>query len=273
MGKSSPHRKITAVRISDGLRVNAETLVITEKELPVYLNGARLATASLAPGMEKEFAAGYLFGQGFIEGFDDITSLEIEDNTAQIILKNKDLTVKGADYRIVTGGGRTAYFKESFIRKIDSDMIMEKDIIFQAMETLFQQASIYKETEGAHAAGLFNKDGKAIIIVEDIGRHNTLDKVTGYILLNKIATADTFLVSTGRMASEMVTKICRCGIPIAATKTAVTDKGMQIAEQHGLTLIGFVRGAGTKINTDMDVRVVKETGMKIYTGAARIRCQ
>jgi FdhD protein len=83
----------------------------------------------------------------------------------------------------------------------------------------------------------------------------------------------TFLVSTGRMASEMVTKICRSGIPIIATKTAVTDKGLETARQCGLTLIGFVRDSGTRINTDMDVRVIKEAGMKIYSGAARVRCE
>ncbi|MHB8104408.1 MAG: formate dehydrogenase accessory sulfurtransferase FdhD, partial [Dehalococcoidales bacterium] len=112
-----------------------------------------------------------------------------------------------------------------------------------------------------------------ICIVEDIGRHNTLDKIIGYALMNKVDCSRVFLVSTGRMASEMVTKICRCGIPIAATKTAVTDKGLEIGKKCGLTLIGFVRDAGTKIHTDMDIRVFKEAGMKIYSGAARIRCE
>jgi FdhD protein len=141
------------------------------------------------------------------------------------------------------------------------------------MNALFGSATLYGETEGAHAAGLFNDKAEPICTVEDIGRHNTLDKITGYILLNKVDTSKVFLVSTGRMASEMVTKICRCGIPIAATKTAITDKGLEIAKQSGLTLIGFVRDTGNKINTDMEVRVVKEAGMKIYSGGNRIRCE
>lgn len=265
-------RKIKVTKLSGGQFSMAEVSVIIERELPVYVNGIRLATASIAPGMVDEFVIGYLFGQGFIDKVEDIANFEMENGTVLVDLKNTSLPIGKADYRIVSGGGRSAYFKESAMRKIESDLIIDKQTIFEAMNTLFQKASLYKETEGAHAAGLFNTNGEPICIIEDIGRHNTLDKLIGYVLLKKIDTSKVFLVSTGRMASEMVTKICRSGIPIAATKTAVTDKGLEIAKQCGLTLIGFVRDAGTKINTDMDVRTIKESIMKIYCGASRVRC-
>jgi len=263
---------LTVTKLENGQFIPAFAAVIIEQELILYVNGRKLATASLAPGMEKEFAAGYLFGQGFINRADDIKSITITEGAAQVTLKN-DLVSPTASYRIVSGGGRSAYFKEAKTNKIKSDIIIGKQDIFRAMNILFDKAVLYKETEGAHAAGLFNAKAEPICIVEDIGRHNTLDKLCGYCLLNKINTSKAFLVSTGRMASEMVTKICRAGIPIAATKTAVTDKGLEIAEQNGLTLIGFVRDAGNRINTDMDVRVIKEAGMKIYNGISRIGCE
>jgi FdhD protein len=267
-------RKFNVTRLTAGQPSEAKVSVIIEKELPVYVNGSRLATASLAPGMEKEFVTGYLYGQGFINSIDDIAALEIENGAAQVTLEKNTPPPGKADYRIVSGGGRSAYFKDTApTGLIKSALVMSKQTIFTAMNTLFAGAELYRETEGAHAAGLFNAAGDLICRVEDIGRHNTLDKLIGYILLNKIDTSMTFLVSTGRMASEMVTKICRSGIPIAATKTAVTDKGLEIARQSGLTLIGFVRDTGNKINTDMDVRVIKEAGMKIYSGAARVRCE
>jgi FdhD protein len=78
------------------------------------------------------------------------------------------------------------------------------------------------------------------------------------------------MVSTGRMASEMVTKIGRAGIPLVATKTAVTDKGIEIGEKCGITVIGFVRDAGSRMFTDMEVRVFRKAEMKIYTGAHRV---
>jgi len=263
-------------KLADGRFSPAKVGVVIERELPVYVNGAHLATASLAPGMEKEFVVGYLFGQGFIESIDDITSLEIENNTAKVILKDNRKTSFSASktsYRIVSGGGRLAYFGESAFRSVKSDIKIRKEDIFKAMNTLFENAGLYGETEGVHAAGLFNAAAQPLCLVEDIGRHNTLDKVAGYALLHNIDCSKTFLVSTGRMASEMVTKVCRCGIPVVATKTAVTDKGLAIGKKCGLTVIGFVRDAGTRINTDMDVRVVREAGMKIYSGAERILCE
>ncbi len=79
-------------------------------------------------------------------------------------------------------------------------------------------------------------------------------------MLNGIETKNIFMVSTGRMSSEMVTKICRAGIPLVATKTAVTDKGLEIGKKCGMTIIGFVRDVGTKINTDMEVREFQKSG-------------
>jgi FdhD protein len=268
--KLVPCRKLSGGRFSP-----AEVGVIIEKELPVYVNGQHLFTASIAPAMEKEFVAGYLFGQGFINSVSDIESLEIENNSAKVILKNGKKASPGtmkASYRIVSGGGKMAYFDASSFPEINSDMKLNKKVIFQAMNNLFEKAALYRETEGVHAAGLFTPEASPLCIVEDIGRHNTLDKVIGYALRHGIDCNHVFLVSTGRLASEMVTKICRAGIPLVATKTAVTDKGLEIGKKCGLTIIGFVRDVGTRINTDMEVRVINKSEMKIYCGAARVAC-
>ncbi len=268
-------RRLNCWQLIDGRRTLQKASVVIEQEFPIYVNGKLLVTACITPGFEREFALGYLYGQGFIKNPDEIASLEIINNTAQITLKDKRKILTGSDktnYRIVSGGGKTAYSGESNLPVIKSDVVVSKRTIFSAMKKLFTNALVYLETEGVHAAGLFNTKAMPICIVEDIGRHNALDKIIGYTLLRKIDYSRTFLVSTGRMASEMVTKIARCGIPIVATKTAVTDKGLDIGKKSGLTVIGFVRAAGSKINTDMDIRVFKDTGMKIYCGAERIRC-
>ncbi|MGD0795536.1 MAG: formate dehydrogenase accessory sulfurtransferase FdhD [Dehalococcoidales bacterium] len=260
-------------KLSGGRFSPAETAVIIEKELPVYVNGAHLFTASITPGMEKEFVAGYLFGQGFINSAREIKSIEIEGGGTKVVLekgpKDTPAPVK-ASYRIVSGGGKTAYFDASTLPKIKSRIRLPKADIFKAMSALFEQAILYRETEGVHAAALFTPEVKPVCVVEDIGRHNTLDKAIGYALLNGIDLNNVFMVSTGRMASEMVTKICRAGIPLVATKTAVTDKGLEIGRKCGLTIIGFVRDVGSKINTDMEVREFTKAEMKIYCGAERV---
>ncbi len=262
-------------QLADGEFTRSKTSVIIEKELPIYVNGKHLVTASITPVMEKEFVIGYLFGQGFIDSPEELISVDIEENGARVLLKNRSnitVTPEVTSYRIVSGGGRVAYAGETKLPQIRSRRKISQQLLFKAMNTLFETARMYRETEGVHAAGLFTTDGDLICIVEDIGRHNTIDKVIGYALLNKIDCGNTFLVSTGRMASEMVAKICRAGIPTVATKTAVTDKGRETGRKHGMTIIGFVRDAGTRINTDMEVRVIDRAGMKIYTGAGRVPC-
>jgi formate dehydrogenase accessory protein FdhD len=268
-------RKLNCWQLTNGIRTLQKASVVIEQEFPIYVNGKILVTASITPGFEREFALGYLYGQGFINSMDEVTSIEIISNTAHVNLKDKRKMLAGTDktnYRIVSGGGRTAYSAESTLPQIKSDVVVSKRTIFSAMKKLFTSALLYLETEGVHTAGLFNTKAMPICIAEDIGRHNTLDKIIGYTLLHKVDCSRAFIVSTGRMASEMVTKIARSGIPIVATKTAVTDKGLDIAKKSGLTLVGFVRAAGSKANTDMDIRVFKDAGMKIYCGAERIRC-
>ncbi len=132
---------------------------------------------------------------------------------------------------------------------------------------------MYRETEGVHAAGLFNTAGDLICIVEDVGRHNAIDKVIGYILLNNVDAGDTFLVTTGRLTSEMAAKIGRVGIPVAVTRTAVSDLGLAAGEKRGLTIIGFVRDAGTAPGTGTAARLTDRAAMKIYAGAARVPCE
>jgi len=263
-------------KLADGWFYRAEPSVIIEKELPIYINGKHLVTASITPAMEREFVIGYLFGQGFINSLEDLISVKLEDNAAQVLLKDPDKVsqkTRGTSYRIVSGGGRVAYADKVNLPDIHNRWKISQQIIYKAMNTLFETARMYRETEGVHATGLFTTEGNLVCIVEDIGRHNTLDKVTGYSLLNEVDCGNTFLVSTGRMASEMVAKICRVGIPLVATKTAVTDKGLEIGRKHGLTIIGFVRDIGTRINTDMEVRVINRAGMKIYTNAGRVPCE
>ncbi len=264
-------RKLAGGKFSAG-RVG----VVIEKELQIFVNGTSLVTASIVPAMEKEFVTGYLFGQGFINSVAEISTIKIDNNAARVILKDTGRLLPGdknTSYRIVSGGGQSAFSDDTRLPKIRSGIIIDKNAVFRAMNTLFEKSAMYRETEGVHAGGLFTAAAGPVCIVEDIGRHNTLDKLIGYGLINKIDFSNTILASTGRMSSEMVAKICRAGIPVAATKTAVTDRGLEIGGKCGLTVIGFVRDIGTRINTDMEVRVIKEAGMKIYTGAARVACE
>jgi FdhD protein len=238
-------------------RVNAEVTkakerVVIELGLSIIINGRHFATAMITPMMEKEFIIGHLFGQGIIENIVDIESITVKDNIAEVTLPKKEDKAKWSP-------------------EIHSDFKVSREDIFDGVNAILK-SKIYAETEAIHSAGLFKRGAEPICIAEDVGRHNALDKVIGYALINKIDFRNTFAASTGRMVSDMVSKICRANIPIVATKTAVTKLGVEIGERCGLTIIGFVRGIGMKITTDTDVRITTERGMKIYTNPKRILC-
>jgi FdhD protein len=262
-------------RLRNNRFINSPVKLAQEKELTIYINGAQFAVAAVTPVMEREFVTGYLFGQGFISGAAEIESLAIDDNSARVTIK--DLAkirrkIGTTGYRIVSGGGKGAFSEEN-IPKITSGVKIKKDNIYTALDTVFKKADLYKNTGGVHAAGLFTPEGNLICLAEDMGRHNTLDKLIGYAVINKIDCSNTYLASTGRMASEMVIKICRAKIPVAATKTAITGLGLEIGANADLTIVGFVRNLGTKMNTDMETRITTDRSMKIYTNPARIILQ
>jgi len=236
-------------------RVNAEVAkakerVVTELGLSIIINGEHFATAMITPMMEKEFIIGHLFGRGIIENIADIESVTVKENIAEVTLLKEE-------------------GKASRSPEIHSDFKVSREDIFDGVNAILK-SKIYAETEAIHSAGLFRQGAEPICIAEDVGRHNALDKVIGYALINKIDFRNTFAASTGRMVSDMVSKICRANIPVVATKTAVTKLGVEIGQKCGLTIIGFVRDKGMKISMDTGVRIANERGMKIYTHPQRI---
>jgi FdhD protein len=246
-------KKVEIIRVNDDKVATVSESIIKETSLIININGQRYAKIiTLLGKQEKELVVGHLFSQGIINQAKDIKSLTIINHTADVTLKGK-------------------IAKQPVKDKIKATLKVTKEDIFNCVNAVLK-SEIFTKTEAVHSAGLFLRGKESVAIVEDIGRHHALDKVIGTALLQDIPLNETVIASTGRMTSEMVGKICRAGIPIAATKGAVTDRGVDLAREHGITLIGFVRDAGTTMNTDMSVRVFKEAGMKIYTGAARIIC-
>jgi FdhD protein len=170
-----PAAKTFKVKIlEDGKFISSETSIVIEKDLPIYVNGEHLATASVAPSLERELVVGYLFGQGFIENAGEITKLEITAKGVMAVLATTDTLANRqakTSYRIVSGGGRTAYFETSTLPRIVSGLKVAKEDIFRAMNLLFENASLYGETGGVHSAALFDAGRNLLCVVEDIGRH------------------------------------------------------------------------------------------------------
>jgi FdhD protein len=198
---------------------------------------------------EKDFVYGHLFTQGVIRQAGEVKLLTIKRNRADVTL--------------------TKTIKQSPVRKIPAGFTVKRQDIFRCVESVLK-SDIFAETEAVHSAGLFLEAKESIALAEDIGRHNALDKVIGRGLLQGVDFSRCIIASTGRMASDMVMKICRAGVPVVATKAAVTATGLAVGKKYGLTMAAFVRNTGMKLNTDMDERVIKKAEMRIYSGAERV---
>lgn len=222
--------------------------VVEEIPLSIFINGRHFATAMISPQMREEFVIGHLFSEGMIKNLQDIESVEIEGNVIRAIIANpmKALLPRRP---IVSGcGGIASFLDESKLHAIDSDLVIHKEEVFKAMKAI-SLSEIHKATGGVHSVGLFDKSG-AVCIVEDIGRHNALDKAVGHGLKRNADFSMTFAASTGRISSDMAMKCSTAGIPIVISRGATTGLALKIAERTGLTIVGFVRGRRMNVYTN-----------------------
>lgn len=227
--------------------------VVLEVPIVLLVNGRHILTAMTSPVMLREFVIGYLYTERIIRSLDDIESIRIEDTKISVLTKNP-FEILVSRKTVLSGCGGTSSF-------LDSTNLPHAPPGFQVTPGVIRQAvkaglesSLHTETGGIHIVGLFDKNGVAVQIVEDIGRHNALDRAIGFALENGFDLSETFLICSGRISSEMARKCLIAGIPIVASRGATTTLAVAIAKQANLTLIGFVRS----------------NRMNIYAGAERI---
>ena len=253
-------RTVPCIKSDNGSLVPSSHDVVIEVPLSVFVNGRHALTAMISPVMLEEFVTGFLYTERIIRKPEDIDSLRIEEKnagtpSASVLTKNP-FSIMLSSKTVLSGcGGDTSYIDPDRLPKVQSDLTAELSTITKIMkETLI--SDLHTRTGGIHIVGLFGPDGK-ICIVEDIGRHNALDKVIGYGLKHNVDFSKTTVTCSGRLSSEMVRKCLIANIPIIASRGATTTLAIGMGEQSGLTIIGFVRGQK----------------MNIYTGVERIRNQ
>lgn len=254
------YRTVPCIKSDNGLMVPSSHDVVIEVPLSVFVNGRHALTAMISPAMLEEFVTGFLYTERIISKPEDIDSLRIEEKNADTpsasVLTKNPFSMMLSGKTVLSGcGGDTSYLDPQRLPKVQSDMTIGISTISKIMkETLI--SDIHARTGGIHIVGLFGPEGK-ICIMEDIGRHNALDKAIGYGLKHNVDFSRTIVTCSGRLSSEMVRKCLMANIPIIASRGATTTLAITIGELSGLTLIGFVRGRK----------------MNIYTGAKRVRDQ
>jgi len=236
-------------RVTREGKEDTEDIVTKELPLTIILNKRELVTLLCSPADLNYLAIGFLFSEGLLNSKDEIGEIVVDDQNGVVRVEIKEGGQPKSELpfkQIVTSGcGRGASFYS--LADVQKQVRVESQIEISVVAVLalvkeFQHRSqVYRTTGGVHSAALC--DTRSILVFsEDIGRHNAIDKVFGECILADIPIADRIIITSGRVSSEILLKIAKRGIPILISKSAPTNLGVKLANDLGVTLIGFARG-------------------------------
>ncbi len=232
----------TYFHVKSGQLEEVKAEVVREQPLTIHVNGERFVTLLCSPFQLEALVVGYLWMEKVIDGLGEIASVEIceVDGRADIGLAHP---VRLPTERILTsgcGGGITFRIDPRLFERLRSTVRITPAQLAARLKELFAQGVHYRASRGIHGAALCDRE-RLLVMAEDVGRHNAVDKVKGEALLRRIPTADRVLLSTGRVSSEMLLKAARMGVPVVASRTSPTEMAVGLAEQLGITLVGYLR--------------------------------
>ncbi|MCX6012138.1 MAG: formate dehydrogenase accessory sulfurtransferase FdhD [Chloroflexi bacterium] len=242
------YEQLPVQRFTSEGKEDIEDIVIREIPLTIILNDQELVTLICSPDDLKYMAVGFLFSEGLLQSREEIKKVMVDERKGLVRIetlqqKEGDLVFKRL---ITTGCGRGASLYSladaQTLAQIKSDLKVLPSDIFRLVKEFQSKSQVFKETGGVHGAALCDKNS-VLIFKEDIGRHNAIDKIVGECMLNDISMEDRIMITSGRISSEIMFKVVKRNIPILVSRSAPTNVGVKLANELGLTLIGFVRGS------------------------------
>lgn len=243
-------------------RIDAELIV--EKPVHLFVNGIQWLTFMCTPNHLEALAVGFLFNEAAIESVDQVVDVHICDNgdVADVWLNQK--VEKPKEWKRTSGctGGYTAVDVAAMNLKIENGRSIEANQVRKLVERLFDSQELYRKTGGVHTSIL--TDGNQMTIqAEDVGRHNSLDKISGRFLLEYVGFRHKLLLTTGRISSDMLQKAARIGAGIVISRTSPTSMSVELAEKWGITLIGYARRDRFNLYTHPE-RISDSSMIKVY---------
>jgi FdhD protein len=222
--------------------LEAETIV--ESPVSLTVNGQVWLTSMCTPVNLEAMAVGFLFNEGVIESMEEVEDVRVCEHGDNVDVWLNHSAEQPTSWRRTSGctGGITAVDALARVNvSFDGDRPkVTPEAIGHLVGLLFEVQELYRETGGVHTSAL--GDGEKIVFVaEDIGRHNTLDKIAGMCLMNDVWPETRLLISTGRISSEMLQKAARIQAPILISRTSPSSLSIEMAERYGITLIGYAR--------------------------------
>ena len=248
---------------------NIRLPVVKEIPLTIYLNKQEIVTAMTLGDMPDLLAVGYLLNQNMLKRDDVISGIDYDKDLQVVIVRTERKTnyEKKMEKKIRTSGCAvgTVYgdIMDDFSSvNLDKKTKIKTSWIYTISKKVNTRPSLYLKAGALHGCVLCKKDSP-LIYVEDVGRHNAVDKIAGWMFLNKENANDKIFYTTGRLTSEMVIKTVQMGIPILISRSGFTESGVKLARQAGLTLIGRAKGKRMiiangvdRVNFDTDIKAV-----------------
>ena len=254
----------------DGINEAGETIklpVVNEVPLTIYLNKQEIVTAMTLGDMPDLLAVGYLLNQNMLKENDVISEVSYDEELQVVIVRTKRKTnyEKKLEKKIRTSGCAVGTVYGDIMNDFSSINLskttkIKTSWIYSISKKVNNRPSLYLKAGALHGCVLCKKNSP-LIYVEDVGRHNAIDKIAGWLFLNKEDSSDKIFYTTVRLTSEMVIKTVQMGIPILISRSGFTESGVALAKQAGLTLIGRAKGKRMIIANGIE-RVVFDSDIK-----------
>lgn len=232
-----------------GARTAVDGRVIDEGLVRIHVNGLELATFMCTPRDLDLLALGFLRAEGIIQSRQDVRLVQVCPSRTCVDVWLRNGAIELPSRPILTsgcGGGVTFDDLSQRVPPVASQRQVEPQQILDGMQQLMAAAILYKETRGVHTSAL--SDGQRLLATaEDVGRHNTIDKLWGYCLQHDINPAGQLLLASGRISSEMLNKAAKMGVPVVVTRTSPTSLSVRLAQEWNILLVGYVRNRSFNI--------------------------
>ncbi len=237
-------RPVTGI---DQTGAEAAIRVVEERALTIFLNSQEIVTAMTIGDYPEFLAVGYLLNQGMLSRDDVITAVDYDEDLEVVVVR----TERQTDYeeklkkKTRTSGCAVGTVFGDVMEQLEGVKLPDAELrtswLYALAKKINTAPSLYLEAGAIHGTVLCHQD-RPLVFMEDVGRHNAVDKIAGWMLREDVGGADKILYTTGRLTSEMVIKTALMGIPILASRSGFTAWGVELAGQVGLTLIGRMRG-------------------------------
>jgi FdhD protein len=249
---------IVRLDLSTGKSQEIADYVAEEKPFYLFVNKTFWATILCSPTDLKALAVGHFLSEGILKSTEEIKEIVLKEPESTCYVKLKPgievenrVKISRLHARVIPSacGSGSPYQYTGKIPKVESNLTVKAQVIFDSVNQLNFKAEGFRQTGGLHVAAIYKAGGQLVALAEDVGRHNAVDKVIGMAALNNVDFGECFLALSGRMSGDVAFKAAKVGLPIIASLAAALSSGIAMAESADLTLAGFVRGKRINLYT------------------------